>query len=152
MPESELPKVCVDASVIVPIVIFEEYTPIAQKLWSELVTREVEIIAPYLIDYEVVSAIYRKAFRGLITWDDAIDAVNLALGLGFSLIHFDGLPQRAFEIARELGRPTTYDAHYLAVAEHFDAIFWTADEKLYNVARDKFNWIKLLRDIEVDVT
>ncbi len=140
--------VCVDASVVVPIVVFEEQSTVAQRFWGELIDQKVEIIAPPLINYEIVAAIYRKAYRRLITWDEAFDSIKLALDLGITIVNFKGLHNRAFEIAKEFGRPTTYDAHYLAVAEHFKAPFWTADERLFNSVKDKFSWIRLLKDYE----
>ncbi len=145
-------RIVVDANVVVPLLVAEENSALAFRLWKSARLSGKEILAPGLIIFEVTSAVYRKAFRKLIDWESAKSAIDVLTKLNIHLITDPLLLVRAFEIARELGRPTTYDAHYLAVAEHFDAIFWTADEKLYNVARDKFSWIKLLRDLEGDVT
>ena len=47
---------------------------------------------------------------------------------------------------RVLKRTATYDSHYLALAEHLDCRFWTADERLYNAAKDQFPRIRWLGD------
>ena len=54
------------------------------------------------------------------------------------------LPKRAFELAEQFQRPNTYDAHYLALAEHLDCSFWTADKSLFYATHEShqhINWI-----------
>jgi predicted nucleic acid-binding protein len=51
---------------------------------------------------------------------------------------------RAFDLANRLNRPAAYDTHYLALAEHLDCEFWTADERLTNAVKSTLPWVKLL--------
>ncbi len=139
-------RIVVDANVVVPLLVTEENSDLAFRLWKSAKLSGKEILAPSLIVFEATSAVYRKAFRRLIDWEAAKSAIDVLTKLNIHLVNEPSLSVRAFEIARELGRPTTYDAHYLAVAEHFEAPFWTADERLYNTAREKFGLIRLLKD------
>jgi predicted nucleic acid-binding protein len=50
----------------------------------------------------------------------------------------------ALRLARRLGLRSTYDAHYLALADDLDCEFWTADERLYNAVRERFPLIRWL--------
>jgi predicted nucleic acid-binding protein len=58
---------------------------------------------------------------------------------------------RAFDLAARLKRSATYESHYLALAEHLDCRFWTADERLYNAAKDQFPRIRWLGDYPAEV-
>jgi predicted nucleic acid-binding protein len=57
-----------------------------------------------------------------------------------------GLRQRAWEIAKDFGFTTVYDATYLAVAELRGCEFWTADERLFNRVKDRLSFVKWLGD------
>ena len=129
MPRS---PVCVDASVVVKLVVPEPDRPLALALWGKWLDEDREIVAPYLFSFEVTSAIWRKAKRGLMSVEEAREAIRGALMLGVRLLHPSNISLRAFELAARFNRPAAYDAHYLALAEMMEGEFWTADEKLYN--------------------
>lgn len=135
MPNS---LVCVDANIIVKIVSPEALRPQALALWQRWLDEEREVVAPRLLSYEVTSVMRRKAVRGLLTFDEARDALEAALALPITLVDPPALSQHAFELATRFDRPTAYDSHYLALAEHLDCRFWTADERLYNATKDQF--------------
>ncbi len=40
----------------------------------------------------------------------------------------------------------SYDAHYLALAEHLGCEFWTADKRLHNAVHEKLPWVRGLGD------
>jgi predicted nucleic acid-binding protein len=61
---------------------------------------------------------------------------------------FDGIHERAWQLATEFGRPTAYDTHYLALAEHLGCPFWTADQRLFNAVSDKLEWVHFLGDFK----
>jgi len=147
MPRS---PVCVDANIAVMIVTPEAQRPLALSLWSALLERNREMVAPRLFTYEVTSALWRKVVRGLLTYEEGQRAVQAALGLGVTFLDPPGLSERAFELAARFQRPAAYDAHYLALAEHLDCAFWTADERLYNAVRAEFPLIRWLGDYQPD--
>jgi predicted nucleic acid-binding protein len=45
-------------------------------------------------------------------------------------------------MSEQIVQSKAYDAHYLAVSEQIGADYWTADERLYNMARQLgINWV-----------
>ena len=136
--------VCVDASIAVKIVSPEELRPVAIQLWQSWLDQEREIVAPHLFEYEVTSALLRKAIRGVLSLDEARGALHAVLGMKVALLDPPGLSQQALELAVRFNRPAAYDAHYLALAEHLACPFWTADERLYNAVSSDFPYIQWL--------
>ena len=118
----------------------------AIQLWQSWLDQDREIIAPHLFEYEVTSALLRKAIRGVLSLDEARGALHTALGMKVALLDPPGLSQQALELAVRFNRPAAYDAHYLALAEHLGCAFWTADERLCNAVRSDFPYIRWLGD------
>lgn len=141
MPNS---PVCIDASIVVALVTPESQSEQALALWAVWMSRDVEVIAPHLLRYEVASALWRKAARGLIQIEDARQALSVALSLDITFLDPPELPLRAFDLADRLNRPTTYDMYYLALTEIVGGEFWTADERLFNAVRETFPAIRWL--------
>lgn len=139
MPET---KVCVDASFMVALLVPESLSQTALKQWEAWIERDVEVAAPALLRYEVISALYRKGLRNLLSWEDSQAAQAQFLALDLAYQDPPELPLRAVELARLFQRPNTYDAFYLALAEHFDCQLWTADERLYNSVQKNFKKIR----------
>lgn len=145
-------KVCVDASFMVALLVPESFSRTALVRWEEWVLGDVGIIAPALLRYEVISALYRKALRGLITWEDSQAAQAHFLALDIEFQDPQVLPVRVAELARFFQRPNTYDAFYLALAEHVDCLLWTADERLYNSVQKNFSNIRWVGELPVKST
>jgi len=137
-------RVCVDASLVVALLAPERFSQLALSLWEAWVTADYTITAPRLLCYEVTAALYRKAFQGLISWDDEQAILNQFINLDIDWDEPTGLPVRASELARVFQRPNTYDAFYLAQAEILGCPLWTADERLYNAVRGRFSLIHWL--------
>ena len=138
--------VCVDASIVVKIVSPEELRSLAVRLWQSWLDQDREIVAPHLFEYEVTSALLRKAIRGALSLDEARRALDVALGLKVTLLDPPGLSEQALELAVRFSRPAAYDAHYLALSEYLCCPFWTADERLVNATRSDFPYIQWLGD------
>jgi len=51
-------------------------------------------------------------------------------------------------LTHQLGRPTTYDRHYLALAERFQCELWTGDERFYNAITRAIPWVKWIGHYE----
>ena len=136
--------VCVDASLVVALVTPESQSERALALWTAWMSRGAEIVAPYLLRYEVASALWRKVVRGLMQAGDARRALEVALSLDIAFLDPPELPLRAFDLASRLNRSTTYDMCYLALTDILGGEFWTADERLYNAVRGAFpgiHWV-----------
>jgi len=139
--------VCVDASLVVALLIPERYTGRALTLWQTWIEDDLRILAPALLGYEVTSALYRKVLQNIIEREDSQLALERFVGLDIESIHLPALHAQASELTREFQRSNTYDAHYLAVANHFSCPFWTADERLYNTVKEKFKWAKWVEEV-----
>ncbi len=136
--------VCVDANVVVKLVSPEEDRPLALALWELWLRSDMTPVAPYLLLFEVTSALWRKSLRGLLTVAEARQAVEVVLGLGVQLMNPPDLSLHAFDLAARFNPPAAYDAHYLALAESLGCEFWTADERLYNAVQTGFSTIRWL--------
>ncbi len=135
-------QVCIDASLMVSLLVSEEHSLAAMALWEKWVEDDSQIIAPLLLRYEVTSALYRKALRGQISREDAFLALRHFLAIDIEWIDTPSLPERATELAEKFHRPNTYDCHYLALSEHLDCEFWTGDERLFNAVKSEFGFVR----------
>ncbi|CAD7783931.1 MAG: hypothetical protein KCCBMMGE_02340 [Candidatus Methanoperedenaceae archaeon GB37] len=52
----------------------------------------------------------------------------------------------ALKLAKSFSLPTTYDAHYLALAERLGAEFWTTDKRLVRTVQKVISWVRLLKE------
>ncbi len=138
--------VCVDASAIVALLTAERFTAAATARWKTWLEDDLRILAPALLGYEVTSAIYRKVIRTAITLKDCQTALQQFVAMDIEYIHLPELHLKASALAKQFNRPTTYDAHYLAVADHFSCPLWTADERLFNTIKGKFDWIRWIEE------
>lgn len=135
--------ICVDASVVVRLVVDGAEGP-AAALWDKWLSEREELAAPALLGYEVTNALHRYRVAGHIDARRCAAALDAALALGVVLHDGSDIHHRALALAVRLRRPSTYDTHYLAVAEKLGAPFWTADQRLYNAVRETLNWVNVL--------
>ncbi len=84
----------------------------------------------------------RHVARGNLTESEGKEAWRILGRQGVRTIHPRGLFDRAWEIARNLSRPTTYDAVYLAAAALRECDLWTADRRLVHAAAKRFAWVR----------
>ena len=95
-----------------------------------------EIYAPEILLPEVVTVIRRGTYDQWITEADGQVAIEDVFRLGIQIVPSDvSLCQAALAWATRLGQSKAYDGFYLSAAERKGAELWTADEKLYNRAR-----------------
>ena len=134
-------EVCVDASFALKVVLLEPSRDQVRSIWATWLNNGTEVIAPWLLLFEAHSVLRRRVFRKETTEDEAREAWRLLRRQGIRTVHPRGLFDRAWRLAAELGRPTTYDAVYMAAAELRGCSFWTADTRLANAARRKFPWV-----------
>jgi len=140
--------VVVDTSIVLKWVLVEPDSPVARALLTEWISKEMIILAPKLLSYEVSNSLYRKARKGEITLDAAKLGISKILSTGLELDSSDSsvLSIRAMEIADRFDLPATYDAHYVALAEREKCEFWTADTRLWRSVQGKIDWVRNLGD------
>ena len=138
--------VVVDASVAVKWVLLENLSDEAFALKERWIASNEWAIAPPIFRPEITNVLHRAVKRG------DVDSASGLSGVGFLLASIDineplALYARAFEIAGELGLGATYDALYIALAEHHACDMWTADQRLVRAAQRLFPAVLWLGDI-----
>lgn len=134
--------ICIDASVILRVVLLPDNTSI-QNLWQSWVSKEIQLVAPTLLFYEVTNALYQQQKNKAISPDTIWKTLELTLELPITLINETNLHLKAREIAMQYNLSATYDAHYLALADWMKIDFYTADIKLVNSLKPfKLKWVK----------
>lgn len=91
-----------------------------------------QLVAPPLLWSEVTSVLREMAFRGEISEELALQALERFVGgqVNIEQRRPDGLAKTAWNIAQELGWAKTYDAEYLATARLLDTRVVTLDMRL----------------------
>ncbi len=127
--------VVVDASLVVMWATPEEYTHEALTMADRWAQASVRLIAPCLLVAEVTNALYRRTLREELDLSTAQAALDVVLAFSIELHEEPGLPARAMALADEFRQPTTYDCHYLALAEKYRCELWTGDRRFFNAVR-----------------
>ena len=140
-------SVVVDASFVLKLILPEEYSEQVRQMWEWWVRKEVEVSAPYLLTYEVVSVLRHKVFRGELVLEEGEAALLAIQAQGIMLLHPKGLEQVSWELAKEFNRPTAYDTSYLALAQLLDSEFWTADERLRNAVQGRLAYLRWVGEL-----
>jgi len=122
----------VDASFMATLVLKEKYTNVAQALWQGWSLAGVDIYAPMLMPFEVVSTIRKHIKRQLIseTAGDTALAAFLELTRTIELVEPTAYLREAWTLAREHELTVVYDASYVALAEQLNADLWTGDGRM----------------------
>ena len=136
---------CVDASIVIKIVVQEPGSDLADALWAQWIEQDVQIVAPALLRYEVTAVLGKKVYRKQLSEELAQMALVAALDLkGIEYIDTPAVHVRALEMASQFGLPTAYDAHYVALAEQRNCEFWTADARLYRCLSQSLPYLRQL--------
>lgn len=136
-------SVCADSSLLIKLTIRENDSEKAEAKWLEWNEKRIDVVAPRLILYEFVSAVWQGVRRKAIEFQPAEEVLVRLLDLPL-IISDSPLHAGALRLSSDLGLPSASDAHYLALAQERDCQFWTADERLYNAVRDRFPLIRWL--------
>lgn len=143
-PRTPASGVVVDASVVLKLLLPEERTDAVRRLWGRWVEQETEVAAPFLLAYEVVSVLRNKVFRGELPPEAGEAAFVAFRAQEITLLHPDGIEEKAWDLAKRWKLPATYDATYLALAELVDYDLWTADRRFVERLRPKTPRLRLI--------
>jgi predicted nucleic acid-binding protein len=129
-------RLVVDANVLVALAVPTAASARATELVDEWLTSEVALFAPSLWSYEAVSAIRKFVASGGLSQEGAFTAVAHLLSIEIQDVPAtEDLHRKALIWAARFNDFVAYDPAYLALAEHLEAPFWTADSKLARKAR-----------------
>ncbi|NES22921.1 MAG: type II toxin-antitoxin system VapC family toxin [Symploca sp. SIO3E6] len=135
---------CVDANFVVKLVNSPSEASPYLTLWDQWEHNQTQIIAPTLLCYEVTNVFHRLKRAGQLLDTEAQQCLNNALNLPIHFYSDRQLHQQAFEIAQRFNLSAAYDAHYLALAQQFNAILYTGDKRLFNTVHSTLPLIYLV--------
>lgn len=116
-------SVVVDASVLVAMT--SDAGAIGQ--WAERFLAEEYLVAPHLAPLEATNVLRRLELAGKLERLEAASAASDLNDLDIELLPFAPFSDRVWELRANL---TSYDALYVAIAEHLEMPLATLDRKL----------------------
>jgi predicted nucleic acid-binding protein len=138
MSYSQIPQaIVIDASAAVGMVL--PLSPIGESSLTQLSIwhrSRTKIYAPEIWLPEVVSVIRQGIFTKIISKGEGDVALEDVFQLGVEIRNSDiNICQKALSWAERFSQSKAYDGFYLALSEELGAELWTADQKLWNRAR-----------------
>lgn len=128
--------IVLDANLAAAVAMPMDYTLQATHLIRNWRAERKRLLAPVLFEYEITTALRRAITLRILTLPEAMEGLDLILGLGVELMPpTRSLSVQALNLAERIGQSKAYDAQYLALASHENAPFWTADRRLANAAQ-----------------
>lgn len=138
-------SILIDASVVAKWLLPDEENLIADLIRKDFAKRIIAISVPAFIFYEINNLLKSAVLSRRINAKDAICLYGDFLDFGFTVYWSRQLLKAALEKALELNI-SSYDASYVALAEHLQVPFYTADEKLVKKASGKL--VRLLENYQ----
>jgi predicted nucleic acid-binding protein len=138
--------VVVDASVVVKVVLEEEFTDRARALIEDSRRSRRLLFGPPRLQSEVHNAIYQYLRRGQITLEEAEQVLRQSLQIPIQLYTSPELYQEAFTFAHTNRLTNTYDSQYVVLAQLLDAELWTDDRRLLNSVEASAPWVRWIGD------
>ena len=136
-----------DASVILKWYLLDEmYGQKALDLLHRFITKELTILSPSLLEYEVINGLIIAQKRGRIKEEKILMAIEGFFDLQIDLRDLSHFYQRSLKYRRVYNR-SLYDASYLAMAETEGIPLITADEVLYNAVKKDLKWVKWIGEV-----
>lgn len=140
----ETSKVAIDASFLLKLFLPEPESDLVESQWKAWIEGSVDVVAPTLLVFEAASVIRNKVHRGMLLEDEGKAIIDRLKHLDVTLVHDGELLDLAWEIGAKLRLPALYDSFYLALSRFLSIPLWTADQKLFNLARDHFSMIRVV--------
>lgn len=147
---AKIGKVILDANVIVKYLIEEVYSDNATKLIRDLIHKNITPFAPSFLKLEVYNVIRKKLALKELNYVDALEYIENFKDISINFVLEDeAILDDTFSLAANFKSTQIYDFIYLSLALNLEAVFITADEKLYStiVSRTEYrNKVMLLKD------
>jgi predicted nucleic acid-binding protein len=134
-------RAVVDASVILKWYLLDEaHGAQALALLQQCTARELEILAPSLLTYELMNGLVIAARRARL--EDTISlSFNGFISLGIRFYDISFFADKMLQYCQIYGR-SAYDSSYLALAEQEGVDLITADERLFNSVQKDLPWVR----------
>ena len=140
-------RAILDASVILKWYLSdEEYGQNALNLLHGFITKELNILSPSLLEYEVINGLTIAQKRGRIKEEKILTAIEGFFDLEINLRDLSHFYPKVLNYCKAY-TCSVYDASYLALAEVEGISLITADEGLYRGVKSDLMWVKWLGDV-----
>ncbi len=137
-----MPQVCVDASLVLALVLPDERSEHVQALWSWWEREQTTPFGPPLLYAEVPAVLRQAVFYGRLTSQAGDVAFQDFCDLGIRISARNDLHILAWDLAKAHNRPRAYDTMYLAAAQAEGCDLWTGDRRLVNAV--DLPWVRWL--------
>lgn len=127
---------CVAAKWVLPAA-GEELLDQANRLIERHVKRDLQLLAPALIEAEIGNVLWKAVRRKRISSADAETSLRRFSELGIEIVPTSGLIERSLQITISCDR-SFYDSLYVALALATRTDLVTADERLVNALGSRF--------------
>lgn len=142
-------RIVIDASVVLKWYLAdEEYSSKALSILDKYVSNEIDILAPSLLEYEVINGLVIAKKRGRIQEKKIFTAIDGFMSLEIKLINLSLYYPKVIHYCKIYNR-SAYDASYLALADDESISLVTADKGLYNVVKKDLKWVEWLSDLKL---
>ncbi len=128
-------KWCVDANVIIAILLEEHATTAARRFWSDLDVID-QIIGPQVLLAECTSVLRRKVSEGVVSEAEGNRLMARMLSFPIEIDASRSQFSIAFAWALEMKRTKVHDLQYVAVAQIQNATIATIDGGLRQAANE----------------
>jgi len=134
-----------DASVVVKWFVEEEGKEIALSIRDKFWRREIDIVVPDLLLYEISNAL---RYNPNLNEQDVKNAVDSIINMGIRILIPSGeILKKAIDMSFLYGI-SLYDAYYVALADELKIPFITADKKLFDKVK-KFSLANYLFSLKL---
>ncbi len=137
-----LNDVCIDASLALAWLSYEEHSANANALRREWRKNSIQMIGPPMFHAEVTSVIRQHVYFKRLLPEEGEEAFSIYQEIPIRIIDGPEMYRLAWQLAKDLNLPVCYDMQYLAVAELEDCDLWTADRRLASNLKGKSQRIR----------
>jgi len=135
-----MPPVCVDASLVLTLLLPGEARAPVSALWSQWTESNTSPFGPPLLYIEVPSVLRESVYFGRISASEGDIAFQTFCQFGIGISRRDDLHILAWDLAKAFNRPKVYDSMYLAAAQAEGCELWTLDRRLVNAVN--LPWVR----------
>lgn len=138
-------SVCVDASLVLMLLLPDEDSERVEALWSGWVGKRTTVLGPPLLFAEVPSVLRHTVHLGRIGAPEGEGLFRAFCDLGIVVSERRDLHTLAWDLAKRHNRPRLYDSMYLAAAMAEECDLWTGDLRLANAVG--LDWVRPVRPV-----